>query len=312
MTELKNTPKHQDLIFDVGLHRGEDTEFYLRKGFRVISFDANPDLIAACRAKFADYIYSGQLTLIEGAILDPVSTGKTPERVPFFVNEVGSVWGTVSRDWAVRNATEGNPSHLIEVDAVDFREVLQRYGIPRYMKVDIEGCDTICLKALAFFQQRPDFLSIESNKVSFKALRRELDLFTQLGYTHFQAVEQSAVPSQRVPATPLEGRFCQHTFPADASGLFGAELPGKWRSKAQLLSKYRWIFLGYKLLGEGGALYKLRGSYSATLRRWIARLISRQTGAAVPGWYDTHARLTPPGTDGKVFQTAIDPIDSAR
>ncbi len=25
-----------DLIYDVGMHTGEDTEFYLRKGFRVV------------------------------------------------------------------------------------------------------------------------------------------------------------------------------------------------------------------------------------------------------------------------------------
>ena len=39
---LDKEPKQDDLIFDVGLHRGEDTEFYLKKGFRVVAFEANP------------------------------------------------------------------------------------------------------------------------------------------------------------------------------------------------------------------------------------------------------------------------------
>ena len=30
--------KHQDLIYDVGFQHGEDTAFYLKKGFRVVAF----------------------------------------------------------------------------------------------------------------------------------------------------------------------------------------------------------------------------------------------------------------------------------
>jgi len=37
--------KHHDLIYDVGLHKGEDAEFYLRKGFRVVAFEADSDLV---------------------------------------------------------------------------------------------------------------------------------------------------------------------------------------------------------------------------------------------------------------------------
>ena len=47
MTELHNTPKHKDLIFDIGMHKGEDAEFYLRKGFRVVAFEADADLVQA-------------------------------------------------------------------------------------------------------------------------------------------------------------------------------------------------------------------------------------------------------------------------
>ena len=33
------------MVFDVGMHRGEDTELYLSKGFRVVAFEANPNLV---------------------------------------------------------------------------------------------------------------------------------------------------------------------------------------------------------------------------------------------------------------------------
>jgi hypothetical protein len=60
-----------DLIFDIGLHRGEDTDFYLRKGFRVVAIEANPDLVSACQTRLGTALQSGRLHIIEGAIADP-------------------------------------------------------------------------------------------------------------------------------------------------------------------------------------------------------------------------------------------------
>ena len=54
-----HTPKHEDLIYDVGMHRGEDTQFYLRKGFRVVAFEANPENVSFCRNKFRESIDHG-------------------------------------------------------------------------------------------------------------------------------------------------------------------------------------------------------------------------------------------------------------
>ena len=32
------------IIFDIGMHCGEDTDFYLKKGFTVVGVEANPEL----------------------------------------------------------------------------------------------------------------------------------------------------------------------------------------------------------------------------------------------------------------------------
>lgn len=41
------------LIFDVGLHKDEDTHFYLKKGFNVAAFETNPSLIEHCKINSA-------------------------------------------------------------------------------------------------------------------------------------------------------------------------------------------------------------------------------------------------------------------
>ena len=76
MNLQKPTQKHRDLIYDVGLNLGQDTDFYLKKGFRVIAFEADPDNVATCKKRFADAIESGQLIIVEGAIVENKSTVK--------------------------------------------------------------------------------------------------------------------------------------------------------------------------------------------------------------------------------------------
>jgi hypothetical protein len=38
------------------------------------------------------------------------------------------------------------------------------------MKIDIEGNDKVCLRSMLKFEQRPDYVSIGSEKVSFTRL----------------------------------------------------------------------------------------------------------------------------------------------
>lgn len=40
------------LIYDVGGHLGEDTDFYLKKGFKVVAIEANPGLAERLSERF--------------------------------------------------------------------------------------------------------------------------------------------------------------------------------------------------------------------------------------------------------------------
>ena len=288
-----DTPKHQDLIYDVGLHKGEDAEMYLRKGFRVVGFEADPDLAAYCRKTLKEFITEGQLTIVEGAIV-AVDVKRTREnKVRFFKNRDILVWGTTNPGWADRNTQLGTSSSIIEVDAVDFADSIKQHGVPYYMKIDIEGCDLVCVRALDGFKERPTYISLESDKTSLKNIRHEIDLLIELGYSSFKAVEQSAIHlAQSPPDPPREGNdnyVAKHIL-AGSSGLFGLELEGKWKRRHGILKQYCFIRMGYLLLGDDGVMRKWRFRGACELRSLTARFIGRFTHAAVPGWYDTHAR----------------------
>ena len=131
-----------DLIYDVGMHKGEDTEFYLRKGFRVVAIEANPELAAACATEFKETVEVGRLTIVNKAI------SEAPGSIDFYINENNSVWGTANLDWVKRNEKRGTTSKAITVDAVTIASVVKAHGVPYYMKVDIEGNDIFCLTGL--------------------------------------------------------------------------------------------------------------------------------------------------------------------
>jgi FkbM family methyltransferase len=280
MTDLK-----PNLIYDVGLHRGEDTEFYLKKGFNVVAFEANPELVAQCKIHFQDAITSGRLRIIEGAIA-PQSVG---ERVTFYRNPSISVWGTVEKAWAERNARLGHSSEEIELPRVEITEVYRALGIPFYLKIDVEGIDSLVLKGLKQFEARPRYISIESEKVDFVKLQAEMASLRDLGYKRFKVVEQSAVPGTTIRTSTLDGREVEHVFEPNASGPFGEEILQPWLSCEDTLRKYESIFKLYQWFGDNSFYIKL----PKHIRIVIRMLYRMSTGyrGALPGWYDTHASL---------------------
>jgi FkbM family methyltransferase len=263
----------------------------LRKGFRVVAFEADPDLIASCKERLGKFLDDGQLTIVEGAIVSPDLIKAGQKTVRFYKNCDVSVWGTACVDWAERNARLGASSSVIEVDAINFADEMKKHGVPHFMKIDIEGCDTVCISTLSGFEKRPTYISIESDKTSFGNIEREIDLLINLGYASFQAVEQSRIPlSQSPPYPPREGKYVAQRFEEGSSGLFGSELQGQWKSRHEILRQYRFIRLGYFLFGDSGIMSKWRFPGVGRIRSLTCRVVSFFTHTGVPGWYDTHAR----------------------
>ena len=295
-----------NLIFDVGLHKGEDTDFYLRKGYDVVAFEADPELIFQCEERFRSDIEKGKLIIVEGAIAPP-SMG---QRVSFYKNIQNSVWGTIMPQWVQRNEKRGASSIHLQVDRVDVADAFKKYGIPFYLKIDIEGADSLVLEALRAFKDRPQYISIESS-IESKAIKSELDALSELGYKYFKPIQQAWIARSTIRAKTIEGRTFDYTFGPEASGPFGDELGCRWLTLNECLRAYDRIFAVYRIFGEKSLLNKLPGAMwaLAILSRYVVRRplpgLNRIPGAMpaiailasytvrrpLDGWFDTHARL---------------------
>jgi FkbM family methyltransferase len=286
---------NEKLIYDVGAHKGEDTEFYLKKGFAVVAIEAVPEFCVSLEQKFSNFVQKGQLKILN------VAVSRTGGPVDFYIDEEVSEWGTMNPDWIARNRSLGGGKiRKISVAARPLVDIIKEYGVPRYCKIDIEGNDLDALMSLIGSPEVPRFISIESEKRDWNRLMEELLTYRELGYSRYKIVDQTLVKFQTCPLPSREGNYCDHIFQYESSGLFGDELPGPWISLPEAVEAYRQIFRGYALNGDNGMFREGGGIFSifyvlGKIQRKVARL-RKFVGYVNPAdilppvaWYDTHA-----------------------
>lgn len=203
----------ENLIYDIGMHVGQDTSFYLKKGFKVIAVEANPILAEKARKKFSDYIENGQLTIIGKGIASKSSAG-----IPFFINNFDSAWSSFIEDIGSR----GGNYETIYVDVTSAPSLFEQYGCPYYLKIDIEGLDYDLIKSLENVRTLPRYISAENGQEN---MIREL---ASLGYKSFKFINQAHIGGQSALSPSKEGASVNFVFEHGSSGEFGEDTPGEW------------------------------------------------------------------------------------
>jgi len=265
-------------IFDIGMHTGRDTEFYLKKGFNVIAVEANPTLASQARTKFKKEIENNQLTVIEKAI--------APEgvsEIEFYINKDKDDWGTILPEW---NRSMNSNYESIKVKTIQLETLIASYGVPYFMKIDIEGADVLCLQSLLKMNVMPDFISVElltSNNLKGKkvdCLALPAHLYC-IGYRNFKISDQSKNQDVKCPNPALEGEFVDFTFGGDTSGLFGKELIAPSFSFDELSAMYLDFF------------YPSETSNPNLIEKILHKVVFRYDKKVQlfheNGWFDVHA-----------------------
>jgi FkbM family methyltransferase len=258
-----------DLVFDVGMNNGDDTAHYLYRGFRVVAIEADPTLVDAGRERFADAIRAGQLELVNAAI------GPREEIAEFWICDEKREWNSFDRSFAAR---DGLPHHSIPIRCRRFGDLLKQYGVPYYLKIDIEGHDQYCLDDLNP-ADLPQYISLELGP--FETMLR----LQALGYSDFKLMTQNnhtqlvidmfrARLKRRLQPYPALYGFSRKVaalmrgsgggddgningtdpingwqFPFGSSGPFGEETPGEWRTLDDVMFTWTAYQLGYSKYG---------------------------------------------------------------
>jgi FkbM family methyltransferase len=167
-----------DLVFDIGSHVGDRIGSFRRLGARVVAVEPQPLCTRAIRA-----IYAGddQVTLVEAAC------GAYAGNIRLHVNSRNPTISTVSAHFLqAANGADGW-AHEVWDDEIDVRcvtldSLLNRYGVPTFVKIDVEGFEDAVLAGL----NRPlPALSFEFTTIERALARRCVDRLTSLGFDGF-------------------------------------------------------------------------------------------------------------------------------
>ncbi len=216
-----------DLIFDLGFHNGDDSHYYMSKGYTVVAIEANPFLVEVGQQRFAEEIGNGHLILLNKAI------SPEKEKVPFYIHPSNSDWSSCHSNIA---GSDGSELLRIIVPGTTLHQLYEAYGVPHYLKVDVEGSDVFVAKEMSEYHTKPEYISFETSRHDYAGIFSYLYV---AGYKMFQLVNQVNNEMLKSYVKTLEGVSIEYIFTKYSSGLFGTDLPAdRWYPFEEVLSRY--------------------------------------------------------------------------
>jgi FkbM family methyltransferase len=133
-----------DLVFDIGAHAGNRVRAFASLGCRVVALEPQPDFARLLRALFAQ---SSMIEVVEAAVAAKSGRGwlSLSERTPT-VTTLAGAW----RDARARDPDFARVrwNRQIEVDTTTLDSLIERFGVPAFVKVDVEGSEPAVLAGL--------------------------------------------------------------------------------------------------------------------------------------------------------------------
>jgi FkbM family methyltransferase len=150
-----------DLVFDLGAHAGNRTRALAALGCRVVAVEPQPDFARLLRTLFTR---SPEVTVIEAAV------GEQPGRASLAISERTPTVTTLAAAWRETRGREPDFSHVrwshpIDVEITTLDALIERFGMPAFVKIDVEGAEPGVLAGL----------SHPVRALSFEYLPRALD-----------------------------------------------------------------------------------------------------------------------------------------
>ncbi len=163
---LLGTPPRDPLIFDVGAHRGQRTDVFLRLGARVIAIEPDPSNQRLLAAKYSRGRLGGKHVTVFGKAVSDGSDVAT-----MWVHEPGSGLNSLSQKWVRTLGCDDRRfggtvafAGRRQVETTTLDSLVSSFGVPLYIKVDVEGHEPSVLRGL---KHPVPFLSFEVNLPEF-------------------------------------------------------------------------------------------------------------------------------------------------
>lgn len=143
---------------------GNKTALYNKLGAAVIAVESDKVNYQSLTDRFKK---NNKITVLPFAVSDTIGTAE------FFLNEPGSAFNTLSQKWketledasANRWHTSTKFDNVVKIQTVTLDHLINKYGEPGYIKIDVEGHELACIKGLT---EKISVISFEANLPEFK------------------------------------------------------------------------------------------------------------------------------------------------
>lgn len=169
-----------DLVFDIGAHVGDRIAAFRRLGARVVAIEPQPALVKTLRL-----IYGRDPKVA----IEEMAVGRQPGLIDLHLNIDNPTISTASAafiaaasdapGWQGQAWTARQRVALTTLDAI-----VARHGMPRFIKLDVEGFEA---EALAGLTEPPPALSFEFTLIQQDIAHACIERCTALGYSQFNA-----------------------------------------------------------------------------------------------------------------------------
>jgi len=130
----------QDLVFDVGANIGEHTEVFLELGAKVVCIEPQESCIKHLRKKFKN---NKNVVIVKKGLSAEVGM------LPLFICEEANTISTFSEKWKTGRFRNYQWNKKVEVSVTTLDELIKKYGVPSFCKIDVEGYDLQVLHGLS-------------------------------------------------------------------------------------------------------------------------------------------------------------------
>jgi len=149
------------LVFDIGANVGTMTQVFASLGAKVVAVEPNPD----CARHIERTMEREKVEVLQAAV------GETNGEAVLQVSDRKDKMSSLSDRWR-EAVTKENRNYAgmwkreVTVPMVTLDTLIVRYGMPAYIKIDVEGYEEQALRGLS---QLPELLSFEFNRVFLEA-----------------------------------------------------------------------------------------------------------------------------------------------
>ena len=257
----------KSLILDLGSNCGASLDYYMLKADLVVAVEANPILCWRMKESFSASIQQGRL-VIENCV---VTEESDEEEVIFYIHKTHSPLSQFMKP----DADKSDEFEEVRVTTKSVGQLIRAYGMPIYIKIDLERYDRYILRSILTNRTLPQYISVEIHDLMV------VDLLLGCGfYNAFKLVDGRSVHIQyrKCVITPYNHLSSPTTvsFPRYSSGPFGDDLHGEWMDKdtirkAILLEGLGWKDLHATIIPNNEA-YQYQSLFRYLLNRMIIEM----------------------------------------